>query len=145
MTADRNSNAAVAQLLKDVKTIAVVGASDRIDRPSHGVMESLIANGYTVYPVNPWLLGQKILGRETYAALEDVPAPVDMVDIFRNARDAHDVVRQAIALRHVLGIKAVWLQLGVINEAAMDEAEAVGLVAVMDRCPKIEFARGALR
>lgn len=145
MTADRNSDAAVAALLRDVKTIAVVGASNRPDRPSNGVMRALIARGYIVHPVNPGLAGTEIHGRMTYASLADVPAPVDMVDVFRNARDAHAVVQQAIALKDKLAIKAVWLQLGVINAAAMDEAEAAGLIAVMDRCPKIEFARGAGR
>jgi len=91
------------------------------------------------------LAGQEILGRTAYPSLADVPAPVDMVDVFRNSRDALDVVHQAIDLKDRLAIKAVWLQLGVVNEAAMDDAEAAGLVAVMDRCPKIEFARGAWR
>ena len=141
MTRDRNSDAAVAKLLKDVQTIAVVGASDRPNRPSYEVMQSLIDHGYTVYPVNPLLAGQMILGRETYATLADVPAPVDMVDVFRNARDALGVVRQAIDLKDSLSIKAVWLQLGIVNDTAMDDAEAAGLIGVMDRCPKIEFTR----
>lgn len=145
MTADRNSDAAVAALLKDVDTIAVVGASDRPARASFDVMRALMARGYTVFPVNPTLAGKSILGRTVHASLEDVPAPIDMVDVFRNARDALAVVHQAIALKDRLAIKAVWLQLGVINETAMDDAEAAGLIAVMDRCPKIEFARGAGR
>lgn len=145
MTADRNSDAAVATLLKSVKTIALVGASDRPNRPSYGVMQALLAHGFTVYPVNPMLICAEVLGQKRYDRLDEVPAPVDMVDIFRNAKDALAVVREAIALKDKLAIKAVWLQLGIINPTAMDEAEAAGLTAVMDRCPKIEFARGALR
>lgn len=143
MTADRNSNAAVAALLKDVKTIAVVGASNRPERASFEVMGALLGRGYTVYPINPNLAGETILGQKVYASLADASAPVDMVDVFRNSSDALGVVHQAISLKDRLAIKAVWLQLGVINATAMDDAEAAGLIAVMDRCPKIEFARGA--
>ncbi len=142
MSADRNSDEVVARLLADVRTIAVIGASDRPSRPSHGVMAFLIERGYVVHPVNPNLAGREILGRMTYADLADVPGPVDMVDVFRRSDDAGAVVRQAIALKEELSIRAVWLQLGVIDGDAMDEAESAGLVAVMDRCPVIELSRG---
>lgn len=141
MTADRNSDAAIDQILANARVFAVVGASDKPDRPSYGVMNALLEQGYTVHPVNPGLAGNQILGRTVYATLADVPAPVDVVDIFRRAPDALGVVREAIALRKQLGITVVWMQLGIINGEAADEAEAAGLIAVMDRCPRIEFAR----
>ena len=140
MSEDRNSDEAVAKLLSEVRTIAVVGASDKPSRPSYGVMAFLIERGYVVHPINPRLAGREILGRMTYADLADVPGPVDMVEVFRRSEDAGAVVRQAIALKDELSIRAVWLQLGVIDGDAMDEAEAAGLVAVMDRCPAIELS-----
>jgi uncharacterized protein len=143
MTADRNSDLKIANILSDARVFAVVGASNKPDRPSYHVMETLIERGYTVHPVNPGLAGQNILGRRVYATLADVPAPADVVDIFRNSDDALGVVRDAIALRDKLGVKVVWMQLGVINGQAVDEAAAAGLSAVMDRCPVIELARVA--
>lgn len=140
MSEDRNADAVVARLLSEVRTIAVVGASDKPSRPSYGVMAFLIERGYVVHPINPKLAGQEILGRMTYADLADVPGPVDMVEVFRRSEDAGAVVRQAIALKDELSIRAVWLQLGIIDGDAMDEAEAAGLVAVMDRCPAIELS-----
>ena len=145
MTADRNSDAAIDELLAKVRVFAVVGASNKPDRPSYGVMQALIDHGYTVHPVNPQLEGSEILGRKVYGALADVPAPVDVVDIFRKAPDALGVVREAIALAPQLGISVVWMQLGIVNETAADEAGAAGLLAVMDRCPRIEFARQSRR
>jgi uncharacterized protein len=141
MTADRNSDAAIAKILSDACVFAVVGASNKPDRPSFHVMETLIERGYTVHPVNPGLAGQDILGRKVYATLAEAPVPADVVDIFRNSADALGVVRDAIALKDKLGVKVVWMQLGVINGQAADEAEAAGLTAVMDRCPAIELAR----
>lgn len=141
MTADRNGDAVIDKILEDVRVFAVVGASNKPERASFGVMRALIDHGYTVHPVNPGLAGQEIHGRRVYATLADVPAPVDVVDIFRNANDALGVVQEAIRLSGSLGIKVVWMQLGIINERAADEASAAGLIAVMDRCPKIEFAR----
>lgn len=141
MTADRNSDAAIAEILQQARVFAVVGASNKPDRPSYHVMETLIERGYTVHPVNPGLAGQDILGRKVYATLVEVPAPADVIDIFRNSADALGVVRDAIALKDKLGIKVIWMQLGVINGQAADEAEAAGLTAVMDRCPRIELAR----
>jgi uncharacterized protein len=141
MTADRNSDLKIAKILSDARVFAVVGASNKPDRPSYHVMETLIARGYTVHPVNPGLAGQNILGRKVYATLAEVPAAADVVDVFRNSADALGVVRDAIALKDQLGVKVVWMQLGVINAQAADEAEAAGLTAVMDRCPAIELAR----
>ncbi len=145
MTADRNSDDVIDQILDDVRVFAVVGASNKPDRASYGVTQALIDHGYTVHPVNPGLAGQRIHGRTVYASLADVPGPVDVVDIFRNATDALGVVRDAIGLRAALGIRVVWMQLGIINPQAAGEAEAAGLMAVMDRCPKIEFARRSRR
>lgn len=145
MTADRNSDATIDSILDTARVFAVVGASNKPERASYGVMKVLIDQGYTVHPVNPGLAGQKIHGRLVYARLEDVPGPVDVVDIFRNSDDALGVVHDAIRLRDSLAIKTVWMQLGVINDQAADDAEAAGLQAVMDRCPAIEFRRRAMR
>lgn len=129
-------NEDIADLLTTVRTIAVVGASDNPERASYGVMRFLIEHGYTVIPINPGLVGQSIHGAEVKASLADAGA-VDMVDIFRNSEAAGAVVDEAIAA----GAKAVWMQLGVVNEAAASRAEAAGLKVVMDHCPKIEIAR----
>ncbi len=145
MTADRNSDEVIDRILKSARVFAVVGASNKPERASYGVMLALIAKGYVVHPVNPGLAGQLVLGRTVYATLADVPAPVDVVDIFRLPKDALGVVREAIALKDALGISVVWMQLGIVNAQAADEAEVAGLTSVMDRCPKIEFARGAGR
>lgn len=127
----------IAALLKEVRSIAVVGASDRPERASHGVMKFLLDQGYEVMPVNPALAGHNVLGRAGVASLGDIGKPVDLVDIFRNSEAAGPVVDEAIAA----GAKAVWMQLGVINPQAAERAEAAGLQVVMDRCPKIEIAR----
>lgn len=145
MTADRNSDATIDTILASARVFAVIGASDKPERASFGVMRALIDHGYIVHPVNPGLAGQQIHGRTVYATLADVPSPVDVVDIFRNSADALAAVRNAIQLRQQLGITVVWMQLGVINAQAIDEAEAAGMIAVMDRCPRIEFARAARR
>lgn len=104
-------------------------------------MQFLIAQGYEVVPVNPSLEGQTILGQKVFARLADVPAPVDMVDIFRASDAAGDVTREAVALKDKLQIKMVWMQLGVVNEDAAIEARAAGLDVVMNRCPHIEIVR----
>lgn len=141
MNIDGLTDAQIAEILKRSKSFAVVGASANPSRPSYGVMEFLIAHGYQVHPVNPGHAGQKILGRTVYANLADVPAPVDVVDVFRNSDAAAAVVAEAIALKDVLSIKVVWLQVGVIHEQAAQSARLAGLTVVMDRCPKIEGAR----
>jgi uncharacterized protein len=121
------------QLLKQMKTIAIVGASHDASRASHGVMKFLMDKGFEVTPVNPQ--GGEILGQKVYAALADIPHTIDMVDIFRNSDAALDVVREAIPLAP----KLIWMQLGVINEAAKALAESHGIAVIMDKCPKIEW------
>jgi uncharacterized protein len=130
-------DAEIAALLGETRTIAMVGASNRPDRASYGVMEFLLVKGYHVIPVNPALTGETIHGERVMASLADVAEPIDMVDIFRNGEAAGAVVDEAIAA----GAKAIWMQLDVINEAAAARAEAAGLKVVMDRCPKIEIGR----
>src|SRR5262249_55681200 len=104
-------------------------------------MKYLLAKGYRVVPINPGLAGMEILGQRVYAALSEVPGPVDIVDIFRSSEAATAVAREAIALKDTLGIKVIWMQLGVRNPQAAAEAEAAGLQVVMNRCPKIEYGR----
>jgi predicted CoA-binding protein len=124
-------------ILTSVRTIAVVGASPRPHRPSHGVMRYLQRRGYRVIPVNPFAAGDAILGEHCYPTLTEIPEPVDMVDIFRRSELAGAAVDEAIAK----GARAVWLQLGVIDAAAAARAEAHGIKVVMDRCPAIEIPR----
>ncbi len=127
----------IADLLQDVRTIAMIGASDRPDRPSYGVMKFLQEHGYRVIPVNPQITGQHVHGEYVWRELCQIGEPIDMVDIFRNSAAAAEAVDQAIAA----GAKSIWMQLGVVNEDAAARAEAAGLKVVMDRCPKIEIAR----
>ena len=127
----------IAELLEATRTIAMVGASDRPDRPSYGVMRYLQSRGYRVIPVNPQIAGTELHGETVVAALADIEEAIDLVDIFRRPIAAGEAVDEAIAA----GAKAVWLQIGVINEEAAQRAEAAGLKVVMDRCPKIEIPR----
>ena len=124
-------------LLREAHTIAMVGASPDPGRPSHGVMRYLQGQGYRVIPVNPFAAGDMLLGERCYAALAEIPEPIDMVDIFRRSELAGAAVDDAIAI----GAKAVWLQLGVVDAAAAARAEARGIKVVMDRCPAIEIPR----
>ena len=119
----------------------MVGASATSNRPSYFAMKYLLGKGYRVIPVNPGLAGQEILGQPVFAALADVPAPVDIVDIFRSSAAALEITREAIRRKDELGIEIVWMQLGVRNDQAATEAEAAGLNVVMNRCPKIEYGR----
>jgi uncharacterized protein len=135
-TADETT-AAADRILDRYTTFAVVGASPNPGRPSHGVMGVLERHGYTVIPVNP--NATEVRGRTAYPDLAAVPGPVEVVDIFRRSEAAGAHVDEAIAI----GAKAVWLQLGVIDEAAAERARAAGLEVVMDRCPAIELGRRA--
>jgi predicted CoA-binding protein len=141
MNHDTYADPYIAAILAEAKTIAMVGASAAVNRPSYFAMKYLLGKGYEVIPVNPTLTGQEIQGRKVYESLADVPGSVDIVDIFRNSAAALDVVRDAIRLKDKLGIKVVWMQLGVRNDRAATEAEASGLKVVMNRCPKIEYGR----
>ena len=137
LTADQD----IADLLQNARTIALVGASDNPGRASFGVMRFLQDRGYRVIPVNPRITGEHVHGEFVWRELAQIGEPIDIVDIFRNSEDAGATVDEAIAV----GAKAVWMQLGVINEAAAVRAEAAGLKVVMDHCPKIEFARLGLQ
>jgi uncharacterized protein len=130
-------DAEIATLLQETRKIALVGASNRPDRASYGVMGFLLAKGYHVIPVNPALAGQMIHGKRVVATIAEIAEPIDMVDIFRNSEAATAVVDEAIAAN----AKSVWMQLGVVNLAAAASAEEAGLKVVMDRCPKIEIGR----
>ncbi|HVC51969.1 MAG TPA: O-acetylhomoserine aminocarboxypropyltransferase [Stellaceae bacterium] len=127
----------IRSILERVKTIAMVGASTNWNRPSYFVMKYLQGKGYRVIPVNPTASGQTLLGETVYAALADVPVPVDMIDVFRPAGEATAIVEQAIAIK----APVVWLQLGLRNDEAAATAEAAGIEMIMNRCPKIEFGR----
>ena len=131
------SDADIAALLSNHRRIAMVGASDNPERASYGVFKFLIDHGYDVIPVNPALAGQTIHGVSVVADLTDIHPPIDIVDVFRASAAAGGVVDAAIA--H--GAKAVWMQLGVIDDEAAARAEAAGLSVVMDHCPKIEIRR----
>ena len=127
----------IRDLLSSVRTIAMIGASDRPDRPSYGVMGFLQRHGYRVLPVNPQITGEHVHGEFVWRELSQIGEAIDLVDIFRRPQAAGEAVDQAIAA----GAKAVWMQLGVINEEAAARAEAAGLQVVMDRCPAIEIPR----
>lgn len=127
----------IADLLSSARTIAVIGASDRPSRPSYGVMKFLQDWGYRVLPVNPQITGEHVLGEFVWRELAQIGVPIDIVDIFRRREMALEAVEQAI----FVGAKAVWMQIGVINEEAAAKAEAAGLKVVMDRCPKMEIPR----
>ncbi|WP_270938847.1 CoA-binding protein [Falsiroseomonas oryzae] len=133
---DAMTDAGIRDLLLATRRIAVVGASDRPSRPSHGVFGFLLARGYDAVPVNPVLAGREIHGRAALSALAQA-APLDMVDVFRRSSEAGAVIDEAVRL----GARSVWLQLGVVDAAAAARARAAGLVVVMDRCPVIEWRR----
>ena len=134
---DRYDDAYLRRILRETKTIAMVGASANWNRPSFFAMKYLLDRGYKVIPVNPASAGQEILGQKVYGSLDELPVKADMVDIFRNSEAAGPITDAAI--EH--GAKVVWMQLGVMNEAAAQRAEAAGLKVVMNRCPKIEHSR----
>jgi len=134
-------DALIKSILRSTKTIAMVGASGNEMRPSYFAMKYLLDKGFLIHPINPGMAGKEILGRTVYASLKDVPAPVDMVDIFRGADAAPGIVKDALAEKNRLGLKTIWMQLGVISEEAEALAREAGLNVIMDRCPKIEYGR----
>ncbi len=134
---DRYDDLYLRKILRETRTIAMVGLSANWNRPSFFAAKYLLDRGYKVMPVNPAAKGQEILGQKVYGSLEELPQKVDMVDIFRNSDAAGPITDEAIA--H--GAKVVWMQLGVVNDAAARRAEDAGLKVVMNRCPKIEHSR----
>ena len=139
MNHERYDDTYIRGILDEVKTIAVVGASANTVRPSYFVVKYLISKDYDVIPVNPGHSGREIAGAMTFASLTDIDRPVDMVDIFRNSEAAMGVVEEALELDPLP--KVIWMQLSVRNDEAAKLAEAKGVKVVMNRCPKIEYAR----
>ena len=131
----------IKSVLRSVKTIAMVVASGNDIRPSYFAMMYLLNKGYKIIPVNPGMVGKTILGQPVYASLKDVPAPVDMVDIFRESQYAPEIAREVVAEKDRLGVKVLWMQLGVISQEAERIGKEAGLTVVMNRCPKIEHGR----
>ncbi|WP_372964150.1 CoA-binding protein [Marinobacter sp.] len=127
----------IRNILTNVRTIALVGASEKTNRPSHEVMEYLQNQGYRVIPVNPRLEGKQVLGEMVYPDLASLPEPVDMAELFLAPERTDAVIDQAIEQK----IPVLWLQLGVINESGASRAEAAGLKVVMNRCPKQDIPK----
>lgn len=134
-------DALIRRILKEVRTIAMFGASPNWVRPSNFAMKYLQGKGYRVIPVNPGHQGEDILGETTYANLGDIPGKYDMVDIFRSSEAAGPIADEAITVAKEKGFKVVWMQLGVRNDDAAERLEKAGLTAIMNRCPKIEYGR----
>ena len=139
MNHDRYNDDYIADILRDTKTIALLGASPNPDRPSNGVMRFLLSKGYEVFPVNPGQAGKQIHGQTVYARLSDVPQPVDMVDVFRAPEYLDAIVEEAAASPKPP--KVIWGQLSVRDDQAAAKAEAAGMRVVMNRCPAIEYPR----
>src|SRR6204780_20969 len=139
MNHDSYPDSYILSILNTVKTIAMVGASERENRPSYFAFKYLLERGYRMIPVNPGHAGETMLGQMTYARLADIAEPVDMVDIFRGSQYAPAIVAEALALKP--RPQVIWMQLGVRNDEAAVLAEANGFKIVMNRCPKIEYGR----
>ena len=139
MDHDRYDDAYIRGILNTVKTIAMVGASEKENRPSYFAFKYLLERGYNMIPVNPGQAGHEMLSRKVYGKLADIPQPIDMVDIFRASQYALPIVQEALALNP--RPQVIWMQLGVRNDEAARLAEANGLKVVMNRCPKIEYGR----
>lgn len=133
------SDDALRRILRETRTVAMVGASANPARPSHGVLHYLAAKGYRMLPVNPGHVDKEIAGEPVFARLSDIPDPVDLVDIFRRPDAVSGIVDEALRLRPLP--KVIWMQLGIRDDAAAARAEAAGLMVVMNRCLKIEYAR----
>ena len=131
----------IRQILLDVKSIAIVGASSNWLRPSYSAMKYLLHKGYEVLPVNPKYANEKILGQVTYSSLNSIDRPVDMIDIFRPSDVAQEVVNETLRNKSCLKTKVIWMQLGVKNQFAANLAKQKGIAVVMNRCPKIEYGR----
>jgi len=136
---DHYSAEDLRDILGSVRTIALLGASPKPDRPSFGVMRFLLSKGYKVYPVNPGQAGKEILGRTVYATMADIPEPIDMVDVFRAPEYLGEVVAETLALPN--RPKVIWGQLTVRDDEVVKPAEEAGIRVVMDRCPAIEIPR----
>jgi uncharacterized protein len=139
MNHDSYPDSYIRGILNTVKSIAMVGASEKENRPSYFAFKYLLERGYKMIPINPGHDGETLLGHRFYARLADVPEPIDMVDIFRASRHALPIVQEALALDP--RPQVIWMQLGVRNDEAAALAEANGLKVVMNRCPKIEYGR----
>jgi predicted CoA-binding protein len=139
MNHDSYPDSYIRGILNTVKTIAIVGASEKENRPSYFAFKYLLERGYTMIPVNPGHAGEQMLGQRIYARLADIPVPVDMVDIFRASQYALPVVQEAVTLTP--SPQVIWMQLGIRSNDAAALAEANGMKVVMNRCPKIEYGR----
>lgn len=139
MNHDSYDDSYIRGVLNTVKTIAMVGASAKDNRPSYFAFKYLAERGYNMIPINPGLAGQELLGRKIYGRLADVPEPIDMVDIFRASKYAVPVVEEALKLNPKP--RVIWMQLSVRSDEAAALAEANGMKVVMNRCPKIEYGR----
>ena len=138
---DWYSDRTLRGILSDVRSFALVGASTQWRRPSFYAMKYLQKKGYRVIPVNPARAGDEILGERVYGSIAEIPRNIEMVDIFRTSAEAYDITKDVIASKEEKGIRVLWMQLGVRDDAAAELAEDAGLTVIMDRCPKIEFAR----
>lgn len=137
MNHDTYSDDYIHRILNECRSFAIVGASANTVRPSYFVLKYLLEKDFTVVPVNPSMAGKDLLGQSVYGGLKDIPVPIDIVDVFRNSEAALEITKDAIEI----GAKVVWMQLGVRNDEAAKFAEDAGLQVVMNRCPKIEYAR----
>lgn len=134
-----SSDNEIRDILQSVKTIALLGASPKPERPSNGVMKFLLDRGYNVIPVNPGQVGKSIHGQQVVANLADIDEPVDMVDVFRASHSLPGIVDEILAMKQQPTV--LWTQLDVVHEEAARRAEEAGLKVVMDRCPAIEYPR----
>jgi uncharacterized protein len=139
MNHDAYPDSYIRGILNTVKTIAMVGASERENRPSYFAFKYLLEHGYHMIPVNPGHAGESMLGQKIYAWLSDIPEPIDMVDIFRASQYAPPIVQEALSLKS--RPQVIWMQLGIRNDEAAALAESNGMKVVMNRCPKIEYGR----